>query len=286
MSQQLVAVVSDSTCDIPDPVLAELGIPLAPVHIQAEDKSYRDRLDMSIEEANSIMLAGKIRLTTSAATAADWLEAYEKALPLASELVAFSISPLLSATYAGANTGAELLDGGSVTVINAQSILASMGLVVRQCARAAQGGQSRADVVALAEHLLPRVRMVVASMYRSFAKAGGRYQGDGVPEGEDGLPIFRIWEKGWKEIDRADTRQASIDRLFHWMDSDLKEVGYVPGNPLLVAVDHFACLEEATAIHRRIQDLYHPQELDLWQIGATAAVHLGPGTVGMAYLPL
>jgi DegV family protein with EDD domain len=282
----LVAVVSDSTCDLPDPLLAALGIPLAPVHIQAEDRSYRDRLDMSIDEANAIMLAGKTRLTTSAATAADWLEAYEKALPLAPELVALSISPLLSATFAGANAASELLEGGSVTVINAQTILAAMGLVVRQCARAAQSGQSRDQVVALAEHLLPRVKMVVASMYRSFAKAGGRYQGDAVPESDEGLPIFRIWEKGWMEIDRADKRAASIDRLFHWMDADLQELGYVRGNPLLVAVDHFACLEEAEAIRDRIEHLYHPQELDLWQIGPTAAVHLGPGTVGMAYLPL
>ncbi len=286
MPKQLVAVVSDSTCDLPDGVLEDLGIPLAPVHVQAEDKSYRDRIDISIEEANAIMLAGKVKLTTSAATAADWLLAYEQAGELAPELIAFSISPQLSATFAGANSAAELWEGGSVTVLNAQSILASMGLVVRQCGRAARAGGSQAEVVAMAERLLPRTRMVVASGQRSFAKAGGRYQGDEVPAEDEGLPIFRIWEKGWREIDRAQTRADSIDRLFRWMAADLEELGYRPGDPLLVAVDHFACPQEAVAIRDRIEALYHPQELDVWQIGPTAAVHLGPLTVGMGYLPL
>ncbi len=284
MPDRKVAIVSDSTLDLPDELVADLSISLSPVHVLAGDRSWKDRLEISIEEANRMMLEGKERLTTSGATPADWLGAYEEAVKLAKEIVAFSIAPTLSATYQGAVSAAELLEDGNVTVIDAKTILASMGLVVQECARRAKDGATKDEVVALASRLLPKVRMVVTSNSRSFAKGGGRYRGEGVAETDEGLPIFRIWELGWKEIDRATTREEALDRLFIWMKHDLEEVGYRKGDPLKVAVDHIVCPEEARALSDRLERDYHPDELFIWQIGPTAGAHLGPGTIGFAYL--
>lgn len=284
MAEQKVAIVSDTTLDVPDEICEELGVHLAPVNVLAGEHSYKDRLEISIEEANKLMLEGTVRLSTSAVAPADWLEAFEKATEISKEIVAFSISPKLSSTYASALSAAELLEDGHVHVVDTKTILSSMGLVVQECARRAKAGADLDEILSVAGRLIEKVRMVVTSNSRAFAKDGGRYRGEGVPESEEGLPIFRIWEIGWKEIDRGPTRQACLDKLLDWMAKDLEEVGYAPGMPLKVALDHVVSLDEATYLRNRIQERYRPKELFVWKIGPTAAVHLGPGTVGMGYL--
>jgi|GEM_PF-2158129 len=284
MAEQKVAIVSDTTLDVPDEICRDLGVQLAPVNVLAGEHSYKDRIEISIEEANRLMLEGQVRLSTSAVAPADWLRAFEKASQISKEIVAFSISPGLSSTYSSALSAAELLEEGEVHVVDAKTILSSMGLVVLECARRAKAGADLDEILSRAERLVSRVRMVVTSAGRSFAKGGGRYSGEGVPESDEGLPIFRIWANGWKEIDRAPTRKEAIDRLFHWMAKDLEEVGYEDGMSLKVAVDHIVCPEEAAYLRDRIAEIHHPKELFLWKIGPTAGIHLGPGTVGMGYL--
>jgi DegV family protein with EDD domain len=279
-----VAIVSDSTLDIPDELLRELEIAIAPVHVIAGGKSYRDRIDMSIAEANRLMLSGEVRLTTSGSTAEDFLRAYEEALKLAPSVVAFSISPTLSVTYRSAVTARELMEDQDITVVETKSVLASMGLVVKAAAEMARDGASRDEIVARSVRRFERVRMVLTAYSTQFAQQGGRLQTSGE-EKEGTYPIFRIWEKGWREIGRATTRQEAIASLLTWMASDLEELGYREGQGrLTVAVDHIVCPDEAMALRDMVEERYHPLELHVWEIGPTAGAHLGPGSLGVAYL--
>lgn len=283
MAKQKVAIVCDSTCDIPDALLDELGISLAPVHIVAGEVSYRDRIDITTDEANRLMLEGNVRLTTSGASAEDWMSAYERALNIGDALVVVSLSPGLSGTYHGASTARELLEDEDITVIESHSVIAPEGLVAIEAARLAQQGASRDEVVALVERLFQQVRMVVTSPQRSFARAGGRYSRD-ADTGEETQPIFRIWEKGWKEIDQASTRKEAIDKVLQWMARDLEELGWSKGQPIKAAVEQIVCPEDAEVMSEAVRHTYDPKEFHLWDMDPTAGVHLGPGTLGVAYL--
>jgi DegV family protein with EDD domain len=282
---QEVAIVSDTTLDVPDELVRRLRISLAPVHVLVEGKSYRDRIDISIEEVNRLMLEGKARLTTSGATAEDFLAAYEEALRLAPRVVAFSISPTLSVTYRSAVAARELLEDRDITVVETHTVLASMGLVVKRAAELALEGRTKEEILAFAGAAFQRVRMVATSHSTRFMEAGGRLERRD-DSGESGFPILRIWEKGWREIDRATTREEALERLLDLMARDLDELGYRPGTGLHVAVDHIVCPEEADVLRAEVERRHRPSELHVWQIGPTAGVHLGPGTIGIAYLTL
>jgi DegV family protein with EDD domain len=285
MADVSVAIVSDSTLDLPDEMLAELGIELAPVHVLAEGKDYRDRIDIRIEEANRLMVEGRVRLTTAGASAQDFANAYEAALRRAPHVVAFSISPTLSVTYQNALAARQLFEDADITVLETKTVLAAMGLVVKAAAEAARRGASKAEVIALAERLIPRVRMVVTSQSTAFAKLGGRYSAETpAAEAEEGYPVFRIWERGWREIERAPSRRAALERVLGWMAKDLAELGHPGPGRLVAAVDHIVCPEEAAWLRAETAERFRPDELHVWQIGPTAGAHLGPGTVGVAYL--
>ncbi|MDA8345752.1 MAG: DegV family protein [Thermaerobacter sp.] len=283
---QKVAIVSDSTFDLPDDLIERLKITVAPLHVLGGGKDYLDRIDITIEEANRLMLEGNVRLTTAAASAADFLGAMEKAQQIAPSLVVLSISPVISATYNSAKTAIELLEGDAdVSLFETRTVTASQGLLAEHLAELALRGADKAEVCSAAERLIDRVRMVVTTQTAAYTKQGGRYsQEEGGRETDDGNPVFRVWEKGWREIDRAPNRAASLERLIELMKADLEALGYQPGDKLRVAVDHVVCEDDAQALKRRVEEVFNPSELGIWQMAPTAAAHLGPGTIGIAYL--
>lgn len=284
---QKVAIVSDSTFDLPEDLTDNLRVTVAPVHLLAGGQDYRDRLDITIEQANRMMLEGKVRLTTAAASAADYLDAYERALELAPAIVALAIPQALSATYNSAKTAIELLEQGEVTLIDTRTVGAAQGLIARRIAGMALQGAGPKEVAAETERLVTRARKVLTTRSDAYTKQGGRYsQAVDAQESEGAFPVFRVWEKGWREIERASSRREATDRLIHWMHRDLAELGYEPGGELDVAVDHVVCPEDAEELRARVEREFSPGYLGLWQMAPTESVHLGPGTLGVAYLPL
>ena len=283
---QKVAVVSESTFDLPEEPAERLKITVAPLHVLAGGKDYRDRIDITIEEANRLMLEGNVRLTTAAASAADFLDAMEKALQIAPSLVVLSVSPVISATYNSAKTAIELLEGDvDVSLFETHTVGADQGLVCQRLAEMALAGADKAQVCAAAERLIDRARMILTTQTTAFTKQGGRYSAsDEAGQGDEGNPVFRVWEKGWREIDRAPDRAASIDRLLSLMESDLAALGYRSGDELRVAVDHVVCEDDAKELARRVAERFAPTELHIWKMAPTASAHLGPGTLGIAYL--
>ena len=45
-----IRIVTDTTCDLPDHVLADLGVTVVPLYINVGQQSYLDGIDMSREE--------------------------------------------------------------------------------------------------------------------------------------------------------------------------------------------------------------------------------------------
>ena len=46
----MIRIVVDSTCDLPTGYARAHGVTVLPLHVTAEGKTYRDRVDISTEE--------------------------------------------------------------------------------------------------------------------------------------------------------------------------------------------------------------------------------------------
>jgi fatty acid-binding protein DegV len=62
-----IRVVTDSACDLPDELLAELGIGLVPLHIRFGDEELVDRTELSTKEFWARQAASATLPETSAA---------------------------------------------------------------------------------------------------------------------------------------------------------------------------------------------------------------------------
>lgn len=279
---QEVVIVTDTATDIPDDLAQELGIVLAPVHLFIKEESYRDRVDITTAGFYRQLAAG-VKTSTSGVNIEDFVEAYQKALELGKSIVCLTISAPISVTLSSARSARELFPDADITVIDSRTVLASQGLIAVEAAKAARAGRSKEEVIALVEVLMPRAKMVFTADTLEYMRRGGRLHDfeEMVGSLEGYRPILRITPRGFTPIGKVRTREESLSRLLELMEEDLEENGR--GEELSVAVDQALALEDAEALAKRIEERLHPQDLYIWDLGPTAASHLGPGMIGVAW---
>ena len=74
-----IALVTDSTCDIPNEWVEKYEITVVPMTVIFGDKPYLDGRDITPVEFYERLLADPIHPTTSQPSPADFVEAYKKA---------------------------------------------------------------------------------------------------------------------------------------------------------------------------------------------------------------
>ncbi|MDI3318031.1 MAG: DegV family protein [Bacillota bacterium] len=285
---QKVAIVSDSACDLPGDLAREAGVELAPVHTIVDGQDYRDRYDLPAQEVYRALQQGRT-VSTAGASGEDFLEAYQRALERAESVVCLSIGPSLSVTYRNALAAREVLEEADITVVDSRTVLAPQGLGALAAARAAQQGAGKEEVLALVERLLGRSGMLFTAQTLRHMARGGRLRAGQAEEaagepGEDGpRAVLRVAADGWHPVAQAPTREESVELLLRLLQADLEALGWHPGDPLRLVVDQALCEEEAAALLERLRRTWRVEESFLWEVSPTAGVHLGPGTLGVAY---
>jgi len=279
---QEVAIVTDTATDIPDDLAQELGIVLAPVHLFIKEESYRDRVDITTAEFYRQLAAG-VETSTSGVNIEDFMEAYQKALELGKSILCLTISAPISVTLSSARSARDLFPDEDITVIDTRTVLASQGLIVVEAAKAAKAGKSKEEVIALVEALMPRAKMVFTADTLEYMRRGGRLHDfeEMVGSLEGYRPILRVTSRGFTPIGKVRTREESLNRLLELMEEDIEESGR--GEHLSVAIDQALALEDAEALAKEVEEQFHPQDLYIWDLGPTAAAHLGPGMIGVAW---
>lgn len=278
-----IAVVSDSTCDIAPEQLEKLSVTMVPLKVHFGNETYRDWIDFTPEEFYVKLKASAVLPTTSQPTPGEFAEVYCRLDEEGYDgVVVLTLSAKLSGTYESA-TMAIAESPLPVRVVDTTFVSGGTGLIVEEaCAARDAGGDidavERAAVNAAGETEL----FFVVDTLDYLVKGGraGRAQGMAasllsikpVLEVKGGLiePFLKC--KG--------TRKALAEMAEHVAQRS-KDLG-----PLKVRVIHAVSLgiaeDLAAAIREAGADV---ASLDYDEIGCVIGTHVGPGAVGVAYLP-
>ena len=75
-----IAVVTDSTSDIPANIAKKNKITVVPLNLHVEDKTYLDNIDISADKLYEMLPSSNVVPTTSAPSAGTFIEVYELSL--------------------------------------------------------------------------------------------------------------------------------------------------------------------------------------------------------------
>lgn len=271
-----IRVVTDSSCDLPEALVADAGIEVVPLTIRFGEEELVDRADLTPGEFWARCAGATVLPETAAPSPGAFEQAFRgHAAAGADGVVCINISSKLSATIQAAQAAANAVGSDfPVRVVDSQSVSLGLGLICLEAARMGADGSTLDEVVARAEDLASRTRIYAALDTLEHLKKGGRIGGaramvgsllsiKPVIEVRDGL----VEDTGTKQRTRARSLQFLVDKV---AGASPERVAVVHGE----APDIDAFLDQVGAVFPRDQ-------IVVGDLGPVVGTHAGPRTVGV-----
>ena len=169
-----IRIVTDSTCDLPEEIAAQLGITIVPLYINFGGESYLDGVDLSREAFYARLPDCDPPPTTAMPGPQMFLKAYEKLSDEgATEILSVHISKSLSAVVDTAHLAAREAST-PVTVFDSGLLSLGLGFLVQAAAEAAAQGRPMDEIIALIKEQRRRTHVFAALDTLEFLRRSGR----------------------------------------------------------------------------------------------------------------
>lgn len=281
MPSYTTALLTDSTCDIPQNLVDQYGITIIPQVVVWGEEILLDRVDISPYEFYRRLSEDPVLPTTTQPGPKDFERFYQNEIDKgAEEIVMFTVSSAMSGTYQLAKNVGEQMSV-PVHVVDGRSPTMSMGWQVLTAAREREAGASVAEMLAAADHARQRMAQVVLMDSLDHMLRTGRIGKATQMLGSiiSLKPLVKInHETGIVEPGgRARTRKKAINMLVElfFEQLDVKK-------PMHIAVLHGDALAEAEELAERIQREYAPVELLINITGPVLGINTGPSALALS----
>jgi DegV family protein with EDD domain len=277
-----VAIVVDSSCDLPDEILDRHGIEVVPLQVLDGDRSYQDRVELDPAGVFALMARPGATLTTSQPAPGAFARAMADARASAAQVLCLTLSSAVSGTYNSAMTAAKSLGTGNVTVVDSRAASLGLGLLAVRAAELAANGWTLERMVTE----LIRIRnqsggLFTVDRFDQLLKSGRVSRGRALLGTLLNVkPILEIDQGGRVvPIDRVRGRQAVLPRVLRILDRRLTPR---PAR-LRLGVAHGDAEVLALRVREELVRRYQPRECLVVPIATPIAVHAGAGAWGVFY---
>ena len=278
----MLAIITDSTCDLPEAELKDLKIYRVPLYVNFKGEVYKDWLEINPHDIVEGVAAGAAIPSTSQPSPQDFMDAFEAAVTRgATEILCVTISSQLSGTYGSASVAAE---EAPVPVHVFDSLAASLGIAM-MLKRAAELRDQGAEVVTVLDELTQiraqaMLRFTVGNL--DYLKKNGRIGGANALLGSllNIKPILSVVDGRVEPVGRVRGTKKALQTML----ADLKGLAE-HGTPFV----YFLHIQDLPAVEVLRQELEKTglefRDGGTYEIGAVIAAHVGPGTYGFYAYP-
>lgn len=162
-----VHIITDSGAQLDPGWAQEHGITVVPYRLQIGNKTYRDGIDLSVEEAFYLMAGQTAPPVISPPTEADFLQAYHKAAQDDDAVISIHVSrTILSSWDHGRAAIQKLSSSRPVVSIDSRSMCAAQGMMVKYAVQLAEA-ELAPDHISFEEYVR-RVRGAAERIYSLY----------------------------------------------------------------------------------------------------------------------
>ncbi len=277
-----VAIITDSTAYLPDEIVDQYKISVAPQVLIWGEETLRDGVDIQPTEFYNRLSTADVMPTTSQVAIKDFKELFEKLLEEGKDILAILVSDKLSGTISSATQALEFFPDAKIEIVNSYGVAMMLGFVVLEVARAAEKGASLAECKMLAEELKQRTGVVFAVDTLEFLHRGGRIGGASRFLGTalQLKPILEVRDGQVEAIERVRTKIKAHKRLIEILEERTRG-----SQSIKLATLHASAYDDARALLEAAQaHLGNVDETIFSEVSPVVGTHAGPGTVGLAYM--
>jgi len=276
-----VAIVTDSTADIPKDLVERYGIKVIPLYVNFEDRSYLDdRVDITSKQFYERLRSVKKQPTTSQPTPQDFIKAYSELLKENGSIISIHISKKMSGTYSSAEMARKELSDSDIEVINSELVHIPLGILVIKAAELARDGKSKEEILDAINKLKQKITVLFIPSTLKYLIMGGRI---GRAKGliASVLEIRPILTLCMGEVSQFKTTRRfsqAKNELINSMKSMVKDT-----NKLMVIISDSDAKAEGDEMAERIKETFNPKQSMRAEIGAVVGNNLGPGGVAVTF---
>ena len=279
----MVKVISDSTSDLSLELRERYNIDIIPLHVYLEKEEYRDGIDITPEKIFTWSDANNTTPKTSAPSSEDVIEVYKKNLEKYEQLVVFTISSSMSASYNVCRLAAEEIgEEDRITVIDSANLSTGVGHLVIEAAIMASEGKNMHEI----EEAMTKLKGLVRSSFTvdtlTFLHRGGRCSSVAAFFGS-ALKLHPriVVENGAMHSDKK--YRGTLDRVIMKYTEDLREE-LKDAKKDRVFITHSCTPEIVDKVKDFLKSLNIFDEILDTKTGGVIASHCGPGTLGVLYM--
>lgn len=276
-----IAIVTDSTACIPDDLVQEYQIRVAPQVLIWGEETYEDGIDIQPTEFYNRLSNASQMPSTSQATIASFKEIYTELYEDGYDIISILISSKLSGTVDSAIQAKEYVPDARVEIIDSYTTAMALGYQVLVAARARDKGMSYEECVSLAKSAASHVGVVFAVDTLEFLHRGGRIGGASRFLGTalNIKPILEVVGGKVEAIERVRTRKKSLLRVLELIENRIDG-----REPVRLATLHAKAPDEAKELLEMAKQRFSAIEVTFTEVTPVIGTHAGPGTVGLAFM--
>ena len=273
-----VHIVTDSSCDLPDDLIAEMNIKIVPLKIRFGDTEFVDRVELTTDQFwEKCQISDELPSTAAPSPGAFVEEFQNAAREGATGVVAIILSGELSATIEAAQQAAQLVkDEIEVTVIDSRTVTLGLGSVVIGAAAAANSGASIEEVSAIATDSIGRTQVHAALDTLENLRKGGRIGAAGSLLGSmlSIKPLIEVRNGVVEPAGKQRTRGKALSYLVGVVEQNADQIDQI-------FVTHAAC-DDVDSFLEQVRSVVNVEVL-VGQVGPVVGAHAGIGTIGVAF---
>jgi DegV family protein with EDD domain len=279
VTNRSVAIVTDSTADLPSELARKRSITVVPLTLHFEGKSLLDGVDITPADFYRQLPAATTHPTTSQPSAGRFAETYSALLKEHDAIVSVHISEKLSGTYASARQGADMADPKRVHVIDSELASMSLGLLTLAASELAAKGADAESIESKVLAMRDQVQTYFSVATLEFLRRGGRIGRASALLGSvlQVKPVLCIRDGLVTPLERVRTFDRALSRVIELVRAIDR------GQGVCAIVGHADAEDAAERVARELEPI--AETLMIQPLGPVVGAHAGPGVVGVGCYP-
>ena len=277
-----IKIVTDSTSYISDEYIKKYDIKLVSLNVIINGVSSRE-LDIENEVFYEEIKNSKEIPKSSQPIPEEMLNTFREIVEDGDSIVGIFLSSKMSGTYSNANMIKDMIledyPDAEIHILDSKTNCMQMGFAVIEAARTASEGKSINEVINAANHVINNSRFLFTPETLEYLKKGGRIGGAAALFGNvlQIKPILTVVNGETSVFKKVRTRKKAIEEIVKTVLEEIESKGL--GD---IVVHHINCQEDGLKLAKALENKLG-KKVDIQSIGPVIGVHVGPGSIGIAY---
>jgi DegV family protein with EDD domain len=268
-----IRIVTDSTCDLPNEVLKEYDIAVAPLTVRFGQKSFKDRVEITTEEFFEKMGKSKEVPSTSQVSVGEFTDIFKALGEDGGTVLGLFLSSRLSGTYQSAVIARNVLGLENIHVMDTKLTTLAHGLVVLKAAQMARDGHSLQEIKDMVTYMSDNMYSIIILGTLTYVEKGGRIGAGTALVGNllNIMPVVTFSEGEVKLLGKIRGRKRTVS----WLVNHIENLG-IRLYDRVVGINYIGDSKIVGEVKDALNKGFNAKEFVVGTVGSVIGTYSGP----------